>query len=94
MFTMEESGYTADNFGEWSNTQERLEELRNRLAAWFLCATPMSEVFESACRRFELELTTTELDDPLTVPADALLKAFEDALDAYDTMLDLEDGNE
>lgn len=92
MFTMDETGYTSDEFGQWSNTQERLEELRNRLAAWFLCQAPMIEVFESAWRRYEVALTSQ--DDPLTVPADALLLAFEDALDAFDTMLELEDEDE
>lgn len=76
---------TETPFGHWSNTDERLEELRNRLAAWFVAGEQLPEIFTAALHKFTDILG--EEPNPLEVPAEAILVAFEEALSDFDNIL-------
>lgn len=77
----------SDNFGEWTNLQERIEELRNRIAAWYVCGASIRDMFQTAGERFERELR--QQPNPLELRADQLLRIFEDILDAHDNILEI-----
>lgn len=68
-------------FGQWTSLEGRLEELRNRLVAWTLMQEAGS-VWTEAAERFAASLW--EAENPLDVPATALLEAFEGAINDHD----------
>jgi hypothetical protein len=72
-------------FGSYRTTDERIQELANRLHAWFISTDQLPELFEEALRKMTDALA--EADDPMDAPADTLLKAFEDALGDFDNIL-------
>lgn len=75
----------SNSFYHWTTLEERLEELNNRLAAWYVSGEQLPEIFAEALRLLQQEYDSH--GNPLEAPPVSLLKAFEDALDSFDNIL-------
>ena len=86
---------TESPFGKWGNLDERLQELANRLHAWYLSGDQLSELFAEAGRKMAAALDEVVLDDdvdtdvgiPAWSPKEIVLQSFEDALGDFDHIL-------
>jgi len=72
-------------FGKWTNTEERVEEMSCRLAAWGCNPEYSKGIWEDAEERFVSMVANA--DNPLDLDAEAVLQCFEDALDAADHIM-------
>jgi len=73
------------SFYHWTTLEGRLEELNNRLAAWYVSGPQMPELFNEALRKLSLVYDDCEL--PWESGPTAILRAFEEALDDFDNVL-------
>lgn len=86
-----------DRTGAWTSTEERLEELHERLVTWWFGSTregaELKGVWDDAFRRFDQRLRRTIEEHPteeerlLGTPEDMILECFEGSLDDHDHIL-------
>jgi len=71
------------HFYKWTTLEGRSAELQDRLAAWTLAEDNARPIWADAFERFVIAVNETV--DPFTdLPANKLLRAFEEALDSAD----------
>ncbi|MDA8046711.1 MAG: ATP-binding protein [Actinomycetota bacterium] len=73
------------SFYHWTTLEGRLEELNNRLAAWYISGPQLPELFNEALRK--LSSVYDDCDLPWEADPTAILQAFEEALDDFDNVL-------
>lgn len=86
-----------DSVGAWPDTDDRLEELHERLVTWWFGdskeGSELKGVWEDAFRRFDLRLRRTLDEHPteeerlMDTPADMILECFEASLADHDHIL-------
>jgi hypothetical protein len=86
-----------DPVGTWTSTDQRLDEMHDRLVTWWFGSAPegadLQGVWMDAFRRFDARLRQTLADHPteeerlMATPAQMILECFEASLDDHDHIL-------